>query len=104
VAWIAYAGLNVCLPNLMLKLSPQESNTPYIATYFGVTGLCLALSTIIFGALFDWLGREVFVLFDGLVVLDYYHYNFLFGWITRTLGVLLLLLVVEEGGRRAGDR
>ena len=42
VAWIAYAGLNVCLPNLMLKLSPQESNTPYIATYYSISGLMLA--------------------------------------------------------------
>ena len=29
---VAYAGLNVCLPNLMLKLSPDESNTLYIAS------------------------------------------------------------------------
>ena len=103
VVWIAYAGLNVCLPNLMLKLSPEQSNTPYIATYYSVSGLCVAVSTIIWGTLFDYLGDEVFPLFRGLFVLDYYHYNFLFGWITRTLGVLLLLLVIEGEGRRTGD-
>ena len=100
--WIAYAGLNVCLPNLMLKLSPQQSNTPYIATYFAVTGLCLAISTIVGGTLFDRLGDQTFVLAGGILRLDYYHYNFLFGWITRTMGLLLLLRVIEAPGGRAG--
>jgi len=104
MVWIAYAALNVCLPNLMLKLSPQESNTPYIAAYYSVSGLCLAVSTIVGGTLFDYFRHESFALFHDLLVLDYYHYSFLFGWITRTLGVLLLLMVVEGKGGRAGDR
>jgi len=102
VVWIAYAGLNVCLPNLMLKLSPQQSNTPYIATYFAVTGLCLAASTLLGGTLFDRLGDETFILAGGALRLDYCHYNFLVGWITRTLGLLLLLLVIEPRGGEAG--
>jgi hypothetical protein len=53
---VAYAGLNVCLPNLMLRLSPGESNTLYIALYFTVTGLGYAASTIVSGALLDRLG------------------------------------------------
>jgi hypothetical protein len=99
--WIAWVGLNVCLPNLMLKLSPGESNTPYIATYFAVTGLCLALSTVLGGVLFDLCRHESVFLFGGLV-LDYYDYSFLLGWIMRSLGVLVLLLVIEDHGRRAG--
>lgn len=104
VVWIAYAGLNVCLPNLMLKLSAAESNTPYIATYYAVTGLCYAASTIAGGALLDWFQSEQFGLFGGAVVLDFYQYSFLFGWITRSLGVLVLLLVIEDRGRRAVGR
>ena len=103
LVWIAYAGLNVCLPNLMLKLSPPESNTPYIAVYFTVTGLCYAASTIVGGALFDSLGGHTFHGFGG-VELDFYQAVFLFGWITRSLGVLVLLTVIEEPGRRAGGR
>jgi len=91
VAWIAYAGLNVCLPNLMLKLSPEESNTPYIATYFSVSGLMLAAGTILGGTLFDWIGDWRFVVPGGWV-LDYYHYSFLFCWLIRTTVVLVLLL------------
>jgi predicted MFS family arabinose efflux permease len=100
LVWVAYVGLNVCLPNLMLKLSPGESNTPYIAAYFAVTGLCVAVSTIVGGVLFDLLGNTSMRWFGGGPEMDYYQWVFLFGWITRMLGVLVLLLVVEEGGRR----
>lgn len=104
VVWIAYAGLNVCLPNLMLKLSPGESNPPYIAAYYAVTGLCYAASTIVGGLLLDWLQPEMFSLLGDALVLDFYQYSFLFGWITRSLGVLVLLLVIEDHGRRADGR
>ena len=92
--WIAYAGLNVCLPNWMLKNSPAQTNTPFIATYYTVTGLCYAASTIFGGAMLDRLGSETFTWF-GHARLDFCQYSFLFGWITRSLGVLVLLLVIE---------
>ena len=94
--WIAYAGLNVCLPNLILKLSPRESNTAYIGTYYGISGLCIALSTLVGGALFDRFSDVSFVLYHPAFVVDYYQYSFLFGWITRSMSVLFLLLIVER--------
>ena len=103
-AWIAWAGLNVCLPNLMLKLSPEESNTPYIATYFAVTGLCIAASTVLGGVLFDRFGDHPFVFGGTALTFDFYQISFLFGWLTRTMGVLLLLLVIEKPGARAAGR
>ena len=102
VVWVAYAGLNVCLPNLMLKLSPSRSNAPYIAAYFAVTGLCYAASTILGGALLDWLRGATITLFGGVLILDFYRCSFLLGWITRSMGVLLLWWVIE--GRRADGR
>jgi len=96
--WIAYAGLNVCLPNLMLKLSPGESNTPYIATYFAVTGLCYAVNTIVGGALSDRFGDSTFSLLES-VNCDYYQLLFLAGWIARSLGLIVLLVVIEGEGR-----
>ncbi len=104
VVWIAYAGLNICLPNLMLKLSPRESNTPYIATYFTLTGLCYAASTVAGGALWDRYGETTWAMFRGTVVLDFYQCSFLFGWITRSLGVLVLLRVIEDRGGPVGAR
>lgn len=104
ILWIAYAGLNVCLPNLMLRLSPGESNTPYIATYFAVTGLFNAASTVLGGALFDRFADHPFVLGGAAPTFDFYQISFLFGWLTRTMGVLLLLLVIEKPGDRAAGR
>jgi len=104
VVWIAYAGLNVGLPNLMLKLSPQRSNTPYIAAYYTVTGLCYAASTIAGGGLLDGLHNATFALWGSAAKLDYYQCTFLFGWATRSLGVLVLLLVPEVPARNDHGR
>lgn len=94
-AWIAYAGLNVCLPNLMLKLAPRQSNAPYIAAYYALTGLCVAASTVFGGwALDQWLGQTL-VLW-GMSVNVSYQNVFLFGWLARTAGVLLLLGIRDE--------
>jgi hypothetical protein len=96
VCWIAWAGFNVGLPNLMLKLSPSRANTPYIATYYALTGLCHGLSTLGGGALFDKFSRTRFLCLGASM--DYYHAAFLFGWFTLSLGALLLFLVVQEPG------
>ena len=103
--WVAYAGLNVCLPNLMLKLSPGQTNTPHIATYYAVTGFSTAVATLIGGWMFDNFGDYYFWFpFAGKAYsLDFYQYSFLFGWITRTMGVLLLLLLIEQPGKNVGE-
>jgi MFS family permease len=93
ILWIAYAGLNVALPNLMLKLSPGQSNTPYIAAYFTVTGLCYAANTILGGWLFDRYGKSSFEFLGN--TLDYNQWIFLVGWAARCLGLLALMLVIE---------
>jgi len=77
------------LPNIMLKFSPHNSNTSYIAAYFALTGLCYALSTIAGGAIYDRYAETL-----GPV---YYDYCFIFGWVTRSLGVLVLLAVIRRG-------
>ncbi len=51
--WIAYAGINVGQPNLMLKLAPRESSAAYVAAFHAVTGLMVAGSTIAGGCLID---------------------------------------------------
>lgn len=99
LAWIAYAGVNVALPNLMLALSPREANGPYIAMYYAVTGLCYAASTIVGGALADHCRDMTFSLGDGRT-LDCYSAIFLFGWITRMLGAAVLTWVIEGPRRR----
>ena len=101
VLWIAYAGMNVCLPNLMLKLAPRESNASYIAAFETARGLCFAASAVLGGLLLDsrntWSGS----LLAGFG-LSFFVFYFIVGWVLRSLGTLLLLWVVEPAtpGRR----
>ena len=92
--WVAYAGLNVCLPNLMLKLSPERSNGPYIAAFYAVSGLCYAASSVVGGMLVDHYGAGRFPP-DRDQWLTFFPCLFLFGWAMRSLGAMLLLLVIE---------
>ena len=104
VVWIGYAGLNVALPNLMLKLAPIEDRTSSIACFYAISGVCIAGSTLLGGMLFDRFGEARFLV-PGLGEIDFYQYSFLFGWITRTMGVLLLLMIVEDVRvMKEGDR
>jgi MFS family permease len=54
VLWIAYAGINVAMPNLVLTLAQRESYAAYAAAWFAWTQLVYALSTLAGGLLFDW--------------------------------------------------
>jgi hypothetical protein len=101
--WIAYVGINVCLPNLLLKLSPRGGNTPTIATYYAVTGLAMAASTICGGLLLDALRERVFYV-PGLGTLDYWHLAFLASWIARSLGLVVLLAVIEPAAAPTGGQ
>ena len=49
------------------------------------------------GAIHDRLFEAEFVL--GQWQMDFYQANFLVGWITRTMGVVLLWRVIEPVGR-----
>ena len=104
--WVAYAGLNVCLPNLMLRLSPEHANGPYIAAFEAARGLCYAASTVLGGLLVDRYGAEGFRFAVG-PWLSFFPCLFLIGSLMRGLGAGLLLLVVEpkdEGQAAREDR
>ena len=94
VLWIAYAGINVCLPNLMLKLAPRETNASYIAAFQAASGLCFAASAILGGLILDHSGKWTGFLVGGLS-LSFFPCVFIFGWIARSLGAFVLLCVVE---------
>ncbi len=92
-AWIAYAGINIGVPNLLLKLSPPGQAGACVASYFALTGICYGVSTIIGGLAFDYLqGQTIFVRNSPL---DRYEFLFLFGIITRMTGVVFLLAIDE---------
>jgi hypothetical protein len=67
-----------------------------------VTGPCYAVSTILGGALVDRYSRWEFSLGEGQC-LGFFPCVFVVGWMLRSLGALVLTLVIEPVGRRADD-
>ncbi len=97
--WSAYAAINVCRPNLMLRLAPSTDNAPYFALLLACSSLTYAASTVLGGWWFDFLAqRETFVL--GAWTVDHYQVQFTIGWIARLAAVLLLIPIAEPGARR----
>jgi MFS family permease len=103
VLWIAYAGMNVCLPNLMLKLAPRQSNASYIAAFETVRGLCFAASAILGGLILDRQATWTGLLLGGFS-LSFFPCVFIFGWIVRSLGAFVLLWVVEPATLELKER
>jgi len=54
VAWIAYAGMNVGIDTLKLKLAPADNTMPYLAVYYALSDLAYGTATIAGG----WLRRR----------------------------------------------
>lgn len=98
--WIAWVGLNIGLPNLLLGLSPRRADTPYIAAWLAVAGLCHGLSTVWGGSLLDHYRQRTFVWLGG--TLGYCQAAFLFVWVMESLGVLVLLWLVREPKKGLG--
>lgn len=95
--WIAYAGLNVGLDNIKLKLAPTDNNAPYLAAYYSASDLIYGSSVLLAGWVFDRLEDR------GFHTLTIYAGTFLIGWIGRTLVVALLVPIEESGARRVRD-
>ncbi len=99
IVWSAYAGLNICLPNLMLKLAPGKDNAAYIASYFAITNVTYAASTVLGGYIFDSIDPGDVVRI-GSWVLDPLKLLFLLGWLARTVAVVFLIWIIEPGAWR----
>ena len=93
VAWIAYAGLNIGIPNLMLKIAPRGENANYLTIYFTCTGLCYGMNTLLGGWLSDHFGKSYWI-WHGFSW-DFNQTMFFLGWIARCLGIVFLFWVIE---------
>jgi MFS family permease len=94
--FVAYVGLNVGLPNLMLKLAGPSERASTIAWYFALTGVVYGLCTIAGGALYSWLEKVQPSLDLVVVTLDYNELLFLAGFVLRATAVLWLLPIDES--------
>lgn len=99
VAWGAWAAVNICGQNLVLKLAPESNNAAHIAVYQGLTGLCAGVSGILGGYAFDWLDAAGFRTTLGGFVLSHYQLLFLVSWLGRTSALLWIFPIHEPGSR-----
>lgn len=94
VAWIAYAGMNVGIDTLKLKLAPADNTLPYLTVYYALSDLSYGAATIAGGWLFDRLQDR------GVAILEIYIGYFVVGWLGRTLVAALLMPLEEPGAAR----
>jgi MFS family permease len=95
VVWSAYVGLNVCLPNLTLKLTRDGNYAAYAAAYFALSGLAYGVGTLLGGWLVDLFAYDTF--YVGRWRFDQYQYLFYIGWMTRLIGLLFIFGIDEPG-------
>lgn len=97
LVWIAYAGLNVGLDNIKLKLAPEDNNAPFVAIYHAVSDLANGVAIVVGGAILDHITAA------GTNALSFYGQIFVLGWIGRMLAIPLLAWLIEPGARRVRD-
>ena len=97
LVWSAYAGLNVGLDNIKLKLAPSDNNAPFVAIYHAVSDLANGIAILAGGCIYDYIASK------PAYVLTFYARLFFLGWIARTAVVPLLLRLIEPGARRLRD-
>ncbi|HTN76127.1 MAG TPA: MFS transporter, partial [Pirellulaceae bacterium] len=98
-AWtlfIAYAGLNIGIPNLLLKLAPPGERNAYLAGYYAWAGLAYGLGSLAGGQLFDWAAAQRWSTTLGSLRVDHYVVIFLAAWLLRSAGVLWLARISEQ--------
>jgi MFS family permease len=97
VVWIAYAGLNVGLDNVKIKLAAPENNSPFVAAFYVVGDLANGATTILGGWAVDHLGAK-----DPNASSIYFKL-FVAGFIARVLAIPLLAWLIEPGARRVRE-
>jgi MFS family permease len=101
LAWIAYAGLNVGLPRLMLNLSPAADSSRHVAAYFAASGLVFAAGSLIGGQLFEQLAAAPSWMSRIPGVADRYDLFFLGSAALRLVGVAWIARIAETDNHRA---
>jgi len=96
VCWIAYAGTNVAMPNLMLRLSEPECSAAYSAAWFASTQLAYALSALAGGVWFDWMSDHWEPLHLSNWQIDHFAAILLVGCMLRMLGMLWAARIRES--------
>ncbi|HYO26605.1 MAG TPA: MFS transporter [Lacipirellulaceae bacterium] len=87
--WLAYAGHDVTLNNLMLSFSPPGQAARYSAAWLAWTQFAFAISVLAGGMLFDLLEASSMSLALAGRPLNHFAILFTAGWLLKALGVPL---------------
>jgi MFS family permease len=93
VLYSAIIGLDICLPNLVLKLSRDDNYAGYTANYFALSGLAFGTGALAGRMILDTFDYDTF--YVNNMRLDIYGYLFYIAMITRLLSVLLIYGIDE---------
>jgi MFS family permease len=97
IVWIGYAGLNVGLDTIKLKLAPAENNAPFLAVYYAVADFANGATMIFGGWVLDHIGAK------DPAAGPLYAELFLAGFTARVLVIPLLTRLIEPSARRLRD-
>ncbi|HEY2827284.1 MAG TPA: hypothetical protein VGJ04_06755 [Pirellulales bacterium] len=100
ILWSFYAGHNICLPNLAIKLAPVQEKSPYVAAHEATASVCHALATVAGGFLFDWLTDAETVSRLGRASMNPFTVIFGLAILLRLLAIPLAMAIVEPGAWR----
>jgi MFS family permease len=97
IVWIAYAGINVGLDNIKLKLAPPDNNAPFLAAFHAVGDIANG-GTIVFGG---WVLDHIRP--QDPIAGPFYAQLFVLGFIARLMAIPLLTRLIEPGAHRLRD-
>ena len=99
--WSAYAGINVCLPNLTMRLAEPEHRSSHLAAYHAFTSVFFVVGSLAGGYVFDRLTSESIELLGR--PFGKFQLYFLLAFILRSAGAAIVATVPEPGAARWND-
>lgn len=98
ILWSAYAGINVCVPNLTFRLVPPAERSALYSVYQALSGLMYAVGALAGGIALDFfITRE---LIEAGLSLPRFGLCFLAALVLRMAGAAIIASVPEPGAKR----
>ena len=101
ILWSAYAGINICVPNLTFRLVPPAERSALYATYQALSGLLFAIGALAGGFAFDYVITKELI--DAGDSLPRFAMFFLAAFVLRSLGAAIVATVPEPGAKRVSE-
>jgi MFS family permease len=101
ILWSAYAGINICVPNLTFRLVPPSQRSALYATYQALSGLLFAVGALAGGFAFDYVITKELI--DAGDSLPRFGLFFLAAFVLRSTGAAIVATVPEPGAKRVSE-